>query len=365
VAALTAICVVAVVLRTEFERGSGSVMVAGMTHRATGIGSMPGTDFREVAGLVVGEVADLPFVPELPARGVHATMFGRTAALITQLGVDLQPAGWRLTDASGIDHRRAASLLAHDLDVIEELTQDRVGDFKTQVAGPWTLAAVMERPRGDKVVGDHGARRDLAQALAEGIKEHVVDVRRRLGESTIVVQVDEPYLPAVLAGEIPTASGFHRHRSVKPDEAARALDWVFAAISDAGATAALHCCASDVPVDVLSKTRVPALAFDVELMPESAYDDLGEWVDAGRSLWLGAVPTIEPPGGAPTAAELTHRVLGWWAKLGFTAADSLPSTTVTPTCGLAGATPAWARTALDLSASVARNLSVEGGRIEP
>lgn len=342
---------------------SAPVIVARMTHRATGIGSMPGTDFREVADLVVGQLADLPFVPELPARGVHATMFGRTAALITELGIDLQPAGWRLTDASGIDHRRAASLLTHDLDVIEELTQGRAGDFKTQVTGPWTLAVAMERPRGDKVVGDHGARRDLAQALAEGVKDHVADLHRRLGDSAIVVQVDEPHLPAVLAGAIPTASGLHRHRSVQPDEAARALGWVFDAITEAGATAAVHCCDSAVPVDVLAKTTLPALAFDVERMPESSFDDLGDWIDGGRSLWLGVIPSTEPPGRAPSAADVTREVLRWWAKLGFTAADSLPSTTVTPTCGLAGASPGWARASLDLSTAVARNLSVEGGKI--
>ena len=42
------------------------------------------------------------------------------------------------------------------------------GPFKIQVAGPWTLAATVEKPRGDKVLTDHGARRELAQALAEG-----------------------------------------------------------------------------------------------------------------------------------------------------------------------------------------------------
>ena len=100
--------------------------------------------------------------------------------MTTGLGADLQPAGWRLTDASGIDHRRARSLLAQDLDTLEELGQGYAGPFKIQVAGPWTLAATVEKPRGDKVLSDHGARRDLAQALAEGLAGHVADVRRRV-----------------------------------------------------------------------------------------------------------------------------------------------------------------------------------------
>ena len=118
-----------------------------------------------------------------------------------------------------MDHRRAASLLAHDLDLLEEQTQGYAGRLKIQAAGPWTLAATMERPRGDRVIGDHGARRDLAQALADGVRTHAADVSRRVPAAELVVQVDEPALPAVLAGSIPTASGLGRHRSVTVAEA--------------------------------------------------------------------------------------------------------------------------------------------------
>ena len=61
--------------------------------------------------------------------------------MIGDLGFDLQPAGWRLTDAPGVDHRRARSLLAQDLDMFEELTQGYEGQLKVQLTGPWTLAA--------------------------------------------------------------------------------------------------------------------------------------------------------------------------------------------------------------------------------
>ncbi|MEP6665027.1 MAG: methionine synthase, partial [Nocardioidaceae bacterium] len=100
-----------------------------MTNRATGVGSMPGEDFAESLQIVLGEVGDLPYLPELPARGVTAAMTGRTLAMISDLGADLQPAGWRLTDAPGIDHRRATSLLAQDLDALEEVAQGRQAAF--------------------------------------------------------------------------------------------------------------------------------------------------------------------------------------------------------------------------------------------
>ena len=79
---------------------------------ATGIGSWPGDDaqdFAEAVRVILGEVPELPHLPELPARGPGASMVGRALAMIGDLSFDLQPAGWRLTDSRGIDHRRARS----------------------------------------------------------------------------------------------------------------------------------------------------------------------------------------------------------------------------------------------------------------
>lgn len=326
---------------------------------------MPGTDLAEATRTVLGEVGDLPYLVELPARGPTASMTGRTLAMVDGLAFDLQPAGWRLTGSPGIDHRRASSLLRQDLDTTEEIVRDHGGPFKIQVTGPWTLAATVERPRGDKALADSGARRDLAQVLAEAVRTHCADVRRRLDPTELVVQIDEPALPTVLAGSVPTASGFHRHRSVTPADAARALTWVAEAVSESGATSVLHCCAPDLPLEVLRSTPIEAVSCDLGVLPESRYDDLGGWLDAGRTVWLGVVPATDPDDEPPTGADLTAGVLTWWRAMGYTEIETLPGTTVTPACGLAGASPAWAKTALGLSQQVARNLSVEQGRMEP
>ena len=139
-------------------------------------------------------------------------MIGRSTALLAGLAVDLQPAGWRLTDGSGRDHRLAIATLRSDLDLLEEHAQGYLGPLKYSVAGPWTLAATMERPRGDRVLADSGARRDLAQSLAEGVAELAVEMRRRLPGTAPLVQLDEPLLPSRAGRPVPTASGFSRHR---------------------------------------------------------------------------------------------------------------------------------------------------------
>ena len=84
-----------------------------------------------------------------------------------------------------------------------------------QAAGPWTLAAGLERTRGDRAVVDPGARRDLAQSLAEGLTAHVAAVAARVPGAQVVVQLDEPSVPAVLQGGLPTVSGFGKLPAVE------------------------------------------------------------------------------------------------------------------------------------------------------
>ena len=328
---------------------------------ATAIGSWPGTDatsYAEAVRIVLDELPDLPHLPELPGRGAGASMTGRALAVLAGLDADLQPAGWRLTGSSGspgMDHRRARSLLAQDLDTLEERAQEYEGRFKVQVTGPWTLAATVEKPRGDRILSDHGARRDLAQALAEGVADHVKDVRRRVpGATELVVQVDEPALPAVLAGQVPTASGFHRHRSVDLPVASALLEDVFAAITGAGATPIAHCCAADVPVSLLTGAGAQGVSVDLGVLAVSAYDDVATLLEKGAPVLLGVVPSTDPET-QPGEKALVEKVLRFLEMLGLDP-ETTSGLVVTPTCGLAGASAGWAREALRLSQKVAEEI---------
>lgn len=326
---------------------------------ATGVGSLPGTDIHEAVRLVLGELPDLPHLPELPARGPHAGMTGRTLAIVAELGFDLQPDGWRLTDRPGVDHRRAMSLLGEDLDALEEHAHAYEGELKVQVAGPWTLAATVERPRGDRLLADHGARREVAQALALGVSEHVASLQRRLPRATIIVQVDEPALPAVLQAKVPTASGFGRHRSVDAPVASAALEWVFEAITAAGAAPWAHCCAADPPIGLLRGAGATAVSVDLLALSAASYEPLAEALDAGERVLLGVVPGAETPnsrGQKSQLDEVVGRVERMLGMLGFELEGVTDQLVLTPTCGLAGATPAWARQALEVCREAAKRL---------
>ena len=226
---------------------------------ASGVGSLPGTDPAEAMRLVAGELPDFAHLPELPGRGAGADLIGRSAALLVDVAVDLTPAGWRLVPRPGMDQRRSAEFLERDLDALHEVASGYTGPFKVQAAGPWTLAAGLERSRGDRAVVDPGARRDLAQSLAEGLAAHVVAVGARVPGAALVVQLDEPSVPAVLQGGLPTASGFGKLSAVEASVVEQELTELVRRIA---VPVVVHCCAPRVPMDLFRAAGAAGLSFE-------------------------------------------------------------------------------------------------------
>lgn len=322
---------------------------------ATGVGSMPGHDPFETARILAGELPELPHLAELPARGPGADLIGRTAALLPGLHIDLQPSGWRFVPRPGFDERRAHSYLGQDLDALESTSALHAGVVKTQLAGPWTLSAAVELTRGDRALSDQSARRDVTSSLAEAVAAHVADLRRRLPAATVVVQLDEPSLPAVLAGRVPTASGFGALRQVGEVELRAALAEVVAA---GGAPVGVHCCADAVPWDLLAEAGAAFVSVDASLVRRADYDAIGSYVEGGGSLLLGVVASVEAPetGPAPRPSDVAAPARELWRRLSFPAETLRERVVLTPACGLAGASPDWARTALTRVREAARSL---------
>ncbi|WP_068325231.1 methionine synthase [Janibacter terrae] len=317
---------------------------------ASGIGSWPGEHPREAVVAVRDLLGDgIAHLPELPARGVGADMVGRAAALLTDLHVETQPYGWRFVDRPGADEGRARALLREDLDELAEAYDGWTGPLKVQVTGPWTLAASIELTRGERAVVDRGARRDIAEALADGVASHLGDVRRLVPGAQVVVQVDEPGLPAVLEGRLPTQSGYGRLRAVERNEVRDGVRTVLAAAGEHETV--VHCCAGEVPVELLRQTGARGLSLDLSLLGGRGWEQLAEAVESGTRLWAGAVPTSGPTDWR-TASE---RLVGAWQRIGLPVA-SLGDVVVTPTCGLAGTAPSSAvsilRTTTDLAAAL-------------
>ncbi|MFF7794273.1 methionine synthase [Streptomyces sp. NPDC007991] len=320
---------------------------------ATGVGSLPGGDAREAVRTVTGTFEDFPFLPELPARGPGADMIGRTAGLLVELYARVEPSGWRLGDRPGRDTKRARSLLGEDLDALEEFTQGYEGPLKVQVVGPWTLAAQLELRNGEAALSDPGACRDLAASLAEGLRQHLAEVRRRVPGAQLVLQLDEPSLTAVLRGQIKSASGYRTHRAADRQIVEQTLRDLVGVHT--GGPVVVHSCAPDVPFALLRRAGAAAVSFDFSLLTERNDEVIGEAVEGGTRLFAGVVPSAESPLSDPAGSVMGVRTL--WRRLGLSPGLLAEAVTLTPACGLAGTSPGYARTALAQCVRAARSLA--------
>lgn len=331
---------------------------------ATGIGSWPGTEPRAAAEVVVGELHALSHLVELPARGIGADLIGRAGALLVDIGIDTVPRGYRIAGGRSTALRRAVSLLGEDVDALEE-AWERAGlrgsgrAVKVQAPGPITLAAQLELPNGHRAITDRGALRDLSASLAEGLAIHRAEVARRL-ETPVVVQLDEPSLPAALAGRL---SGITSFTPVHPVDEPLAMSLLDACVAAAGTDVALHSCAPELPWKALLRSAVHAVSVDVSTLTPADLDGIGEFVDSGRTVLLGAVPSTAPQD-RPSVEEVAGSAATLTDRLGFNRAVLRDRIGITPSCGLAGATAQWARTAVELAQKAADALAEDPDAIK-
>jgi methionine synthase II (cobalamin-independent) len=316
---------------------------------------MPGTDPAEAMRVIAGELPDFPHLPELPDRGPGADLTGRTASLLVEIPVEVTPRGWRLAERPGRDLTRARSMLSSDLDVMEEVLDGFRGPLKIQLCGPWTLAATLELPRTLNVaIADPGAVADLTASLAEGAAAHVAEVAKRVPGARIVVQFDEPALPAVAGGEVPTASGLSRLRPVEAETLRERLAQV---IASTGKYTVVHSCAPAVPFGIIRAAGAGALSFDLSQLRRGEEDEVAEAAEAGLGLLTGVIPAVPAPDtgtagptgpgdGSAEARQAAERVISLWRRLGLPLATCAEQAVITPACGLAGASPDQARAAL-------------------
>ena len=318
---------------------------------------MPGEDVRESLRVIRGEVGDFVFVPELPARGPHAGMIGRGLAVLEGLDADLQPAGWRLGVGSGRDLRRARSLLAEDLDAAEELLADHAGPVKVQVTGPLTLAAQVERARGDKLVSrprsptraggvarrgtDDAPRRRpapvrsrRADRRADRRTAHHRRARRRHPDRQRIRP--PPHRPATRGRRAAATRGRrHQRRRCAVRSCTRAPPMCRWRCSPAPASP---------PCRSISASPSPTTPGPRRSRP-------------ARICGRASCPPLRLRSRTPSCDDGSR---AFFSRLGFDEDVYAPRTVVTPTCGLAGASPAWARRALSLAQGVAGAASRSG-----
>lgn len=309
--------------------------------RALGGTPWAGRDAAEAQRITAGQLGEAhwPVLPELPDRGPGADAVGRSAALLAELSVDLQPHGWRVSPpaavASGMDRRRARSWWREDAHRWAD-TVAAAGAVTERLAvrvlGPLTLLGSLWLPGGERVLVDAGARRDVAEAHREGLAEALAELRAATGAARLGVVLDEPLAAPVLAGELATASGYRTVRSMPRDEARAAWRAALADLLGAGADHVwLDPHARDADVRDLAlltaeslppepgavaltlgvgglEAPSPAAAATAAPATPAAWEVVAGWAEAGRGLALA------PAGVGPLRPA---DVLATWDRLGL------------------------------------------------
>jgi methionine synthase II (cobalamin-independent) len=159
-------------------------------------------------------------------------------------------------------------------------------------------------------------------------------------------------VPAVLLGALPTISGFGKLAAV---EATVVEEELAAVVAGLPVPVVVHCCAHRAPLELFRTAGAAAVSFDLGLVQD--LDAIGTAVEAGTHLVVGVVPGTDTALPAPKATA--SRLQAWWNELGFPADRLAEAVTLSPACGLAGATPGYARSAMAHVREAARYLQPE------
>ncbi|MCH6469635.1 hypothetical protein [Sinomonas terrae] len=316
---------------------------------ATALGEWPGTDPVEAEKAIRGELGSphLPFLAELPERGVGSDAVGRTASLLVDLYADVQPHGWRLVERPGRDASRAASALATDLNVLADVAgaeESHAEGLQVRILGPLSLMAGLYLRNGERVLVDSGARRDVAESLAAGVAAFLARVRAAAPGAQLTVQVAEPDAAQVLAGLLPTASGYQTLRAVPAAEARGAWSQLVDALRDSGAEQVIvQTPAWEAPIERILESGADGLALPAESLSVAQWEALAGAVEGEARVWLGVLPLDVPP--AATTHDIADRLLRPWRQLGLPE-SALGAVRVTPGGSLSGVSPERATAAL-------------------
>jgi hypothetical protein len=291
----------------------------------SGTGPWPGTEPLEAQQTVLGDVADvpdgvdgLPWTVRLTERGPYGSAAAHALGLLVDMPAELGPHGWRLADHPGRDAARLDSARRADLDALAIAAHGWDGPLVVPVAGPFTLAASVYLARGDRAVGDEGAVAELVESLGTGVGEHLAAVRRSVPGARPTVLLHEPLLAQVVAGVLPSFSGYGRLRAVPAPVVSERLARLVALLRAGGAErVVLHVGAGASAVGAVRGAGADALGVDVAGLDERWWERIAEVVESGTALWAGVPQPETSQCAGPDVRGVADAVLRGWERVGL------------------------------------------------
>lgn len=322
---------------------------------AASTGILPGTDFPETLRGSRGELGAphlTPF-PVLGDRGYAATSTARSITVLAELSADGQPSGWRLRHHESRESKAAASMLRSDINVLADVVGSAGGGHRghtvVSLTGPVTLAAELKLANGESAISDHGARRDIAASLNEGLNDLVASLRTAVDGEDVSIRWCETRLGDAMDGTIPTSSGYRTLRSVPRAEVRDVLAELSHTTRSLGVRSVLDT-GGALAAPELGRT-FDALASRPVGRGAKEWEAIAGAVDAGQDVWLGVSPVDE----RESTVKVIHSFWTTWRDLGLGGAEA-GRIRVEEDRDVGGVSPAHALRVLGRSAEIAEGL---------
>ncbi len=334
---------------------------------ATGIGSVPFLDLQEAVSLILENLPDIPYWPQMAQKGFQEDMVSQGVGGLPLVIRDVEQRLVRVADALDRDAAMVEfyeAALQEDLDKFSLAPEEAAGFFglmaalaplptekpafvKGQVVGPVTFATIVKGLDGKAILFDP----ELVQAVTLGLA---------LKAAWQAAKIRESGRQAIIFFDEPSLTGFgSAFLQISRDEVIGLLTEAITAGREPGETMfGVHCC-GNTDWSVLLETPIDILSFDsYEFFANlKLYDRaLKKFLARGGYLAWGLVPT------SPTAPDETEEAL--WekfrtqveelAQLGVDQALLLSRSVLTPACGMGYLAPEKARRSLACLASLSR-----------
>ena len=305
------------------------------------LGPWSGHTVLKAQAISVGELSEtpegvvgMPPMVHMPKRGPWAQTLARSAALMPEMPIELGTHGWKLADRPGPDLEHARALLREDLDALAVCANGWTGPLVLTVRGPWTLSAVLYLARGDRVLSDHGAVRDVVASLGEGLQGLLASMRTAVPGASLTLVLREPLLPDVLGGAVPTFSGHGRLAAVAREDATEGLRSVVTAARAQADRVVVHGGSrfASRSFKAMAGAGADSVGVAVGAVQGAQWEQIASLVEAGTGMWFG-LPRDKPRKGGPDIGRLARAIHKPWTSLGLPAAGLADVVVHTDTSG--------------------------------
>ncbi len=321
----------------------------------TGIGSLPQTSPKEAYDLILNNLKEIPFWPQLSNLSFKENMYAQFSYLLPNVVID------EVNKRVYIDTSKEASsaenflaqILEENVDYFayqeeyfhglfgmlekkESLKDIKV--FKGQITGPISLGfQVTDENR--KPIYYNDFYRDMMIKNLRMMAKWQENALKKLCDRTMIF-LDEPFLSMIGSAFV----------NIDREKAIAHMNEVLSGIEG---IKAIHCCAN-TDWSLVLETDIEVLNFDAYGYADNLFlygEKVLEFLERGGIIAWGIVPTMEEDLDKESADSLTERLennMKTLSEKGVSFDDILRSSIITPSCGLGPSTVRGAEKAMPM-----------------